>query len=262
MGRVLLILLISHFSISEAFAQGKEVEKTSSQERLKERVSKFYAEIQKNRWDKAAAYVIESGKPTFEAHDRGKIYGFKIDSIKISPDEKSAEVVVYCGVTTSFVGLLFIPRETRWKFVEGDWFYDPDDAPQPFLVRYRDSQKAIAKKGKPEIRFEKETLDFGVAAKGKTVALRFPFTNQSGKEVKIEQIYLPRVENFMTDNTKVTALKGGEKGEIVVDLNTSDLLREVEATIFVEFQPVNEIFALKVKGKVFPEKDLIGYKPN
>lgn len=265
MGRAFVVCFIFLLNLHLASAQDskKEPEKISSQqENLRERVNKFYGELKRNRWDKAAAYVIESGKPTFESQDRGKIYDYIVDSIKISPGEKSADVVISCKVIASFVGFLFIPRETRWKFEAGDWFYDPDDFPQPLYTRFAESQKAIAAKGKPEVRFDRESIDFGVAAKGKTVALRFPFSNQSGKEVKVEQIYLPKIENFMTDKTKVTGLKAGEKGEIVVDLNTSELLREVEATIFVEFQPVNEIFALKVKGKVFLEKDLVGYKPN
>ena len=262
------IFLIILLGLGSSLGLGQSTDRSRSSEleqKLRERVTQFYSAIKMNRWEKAANYVISSGKEAFEQQDRGKIHDFKINEIWIDQGDLSARVEVGCVIMASFAGLMSIPRETRWKLVDGEWFYDPTDVQKPLFMRFRESQRAIKAKGKPEVQMEKQSIDFGVVPKGKRISLSFLFINQSPQEIRIEQIYLPKVDNapgYMTDRTKTMLTKPGEKGEIAVEMNTSDLLREVESTIFVEFQPVNEIYMLKVKGKVFEEKDLVNYKPN
>ena len=227
------------------------------EEKLSQRVTLFYTALKKNRWEVASQFVIKHGREEFEAQDRGKIHDFNIQEIYIERDKKSARVIVGCTVNASFAGRMVIPRELRWKLVSGEWYYDPTDAPKPLFVRYSESQKAIKAKGGSDVKFENLLIDFGKAAQGKTLNLSFPFVNQSKKEVWIEQVSLPKVTNlpdYMTDKTTAKSFKPGEKGEIALEMNTGKLLQEVESTVFVEFQPVNEIYSLKVKGRVLEEK--------
>jgi uncharacterized protein DUF1573 len=85
--------------------------------------------------------------------------------------------------------------------------------------------------------------------KGKTLNLRFPFTNQSSQEIKIEELYFRGVA-FLKNTTTKTEFKPGEKGEISVDLDTSELSGVLDHSFFVEFQPIKEMVSLRIQGKV------------
>ncbi|MCI0423296.1 MAG: DUF1573 domain-containing protein, partial [Acidobacteria bacterium] len=68
-------------------------------------------------------------------------------------------------------------------------------------------------------------------------------------------------QEFMKDVTSKRTLKPGETGEVVVQLDTTPLYREVDQTIFVQLEPVKEMARLRVIGKVFTAKDLEAYTP-
>ncbi|MFN8005679.1 MAG: DUF1573 domain-containing protein [Terriglobia bacterium] len=255
----LLFFLLLFNSLPLAIHSPETKQTDALAEKLRARVTLFYGTIKRNRWDLASEYVIKDGKEAFENQDRGKIYDFKIEEVQVGRDQQTARVVVGCFVSASFIGVMSIPRETHWKLVDGEWFYDPADIPKPIFQRYSESQKAIKAKGKPDIKFDELAINFGVAAQEKTLSVNFPFTNDSKQEVWIEQISLPKVENlpdYMVDTTKVKSFKPGQKGEIALEVKTGKLLHEVESTIFVEFQPVNEIHALRVKGKVYSQEEI------
>ena len=60
------------------------------------------------------------------------------------------------------------------------------------------------------MRFEREVQDFGVAVKGMVVTLKFPFTNQSKHELRVEAVLL---YPLMKDLTSTRTVPPGKKGK-------------------------------------------------
>jgi len=249
----------------DGWSQADDVQK------LRERITQFYTAIQMNQWDKAAEYIVENARSTFKSQPHGSIQGFNITEIKLEENKQTATVIVATKIMMPTIFRpLDIPTYTRWKLQAGDWFNDINDPPQTPEDKFREYyyNKMEARLKRPpnapplpvEVKFDRELIDFGLATKGTTLTLRFPFTNLSSKEIKIEKVYLQ--DQFMKDSTKKVSFKPGEKGEVVVDLDTSRLYRDVDQTIFVEFQPIQEIISLRTYGKVFTAKDLERHKPN
>jgi hypothetical protein len=49
--------------------------------------------------------------------------------------------------------------------------------------------------------------------------------------------------------------------EIAIELDTSPLHQDYDATVFVEFQPINECARVRMKGRIFTAKELQQYTP-
>jgi len=244
---------------------------TDDAQKLRERITQFYTAIQTNQWDKAAEYIVENARTTFRTQPHGRIQGFNISEIKLEESKQSATVIVAVKIMMPTIFRpLDVPTYTRWKLQDGDWFNDINDPPQTVDDKFREYyyNKLEARLNRPpnapplpvEVKFDREVFDFGLAAKGTTLTLRFPFTNLSSKEIRIEKVYVQ--DQFMKDSTKKVSFKPGEKGEVIVDMDTSRLYRDVDQTIFVEFQPIQEIISLRTYGKVFDAKDLARHKAN
>jgi Protein of unknown function (DUF1573) len=242
---------------------------TDDVQKLRERITQFYTAIQMNELDKAAEFIVENARSTFKSQPPGRIQGFNISEIKLEENKQSATVIVAVKIIAPNIFRPFdLPMYTRWKLRGGDWFNDINDPPQTIDDKFREyfSKKQEARLRRPpnspplplEVKFDRDVIDFGLAAKGTTLTLRFPFTNVSPKEIRIEKVYVQ--DQFMKDGTKKVSFKPGEKGEVVVDLDTSPLFRDVDQTIFVEFEPIQEIIPLRTYGKVFDAKDLARHK--
>lgn len=265
------LLFILIFNSALGLCQQAWGEANNTTQRLKERVTQFYAALQADQWDKAAEYVTEKARSAFLSQPRGKIQSFSIAEVKTEEGGKSAvvEAALKVLIPSIFQGV-DLPMYTRWKFESGDWFNDITDPPKPlgdkFQKYFYDKQEVRLKKptntGLPplQVKFDRDVVDFGLAAKGTTLTLHFPFTNLSSQTIKIEKIYLQ--PQFTRDGTKKTTFKPGEKGEVVIEVDTSLLFREVDQTVFVELQPIEEMIPLRFKGKVFEAKDLEKHKPN
>lgn len=235
---------------------------------LRKRVTGFYMAVRSSRWNEAEQFVAASGKEMFKENRPAKILSFEIVSLKLEGDRNSALVQVSNEMIFRTVGRVAVPATTRWVHEEGDWYLDTVNPPPTLAEKFQEYyvDKKIMRAGKskgaatqPAVKVEKETVNFGVVAQGKVLDLRFPVSNLSSSEIRIEKLYLQ--EQFMKDVTQRRTLKPGETGEVVVQLDTSLLYREVDQTIFVELQPVKEMLQLRVIGKVFTAKDLEDYTP-
>jgi len=235
---------------------------SADSDRLKERVTQFYTAIQKRQYDQAALCVLEKSRSRFKKDPHEQIFGFKISEIDIEESGKSA--VVETGLrmqgNSPFVASIVWPRLTRWRLVKGNWFCDTDNPPPTLSAKLEEyEQKKQANPGVEAAKFDKSMIDIGVVARGKTVTLTFPFTNLSSQTIKIEKIY-PRGD-FTKDKSLKTLLKPQEKGEVVIDLDTSDLLGPIDHSIVVEFEPIKAFVQLRIQGKVFEAKALEVYTP-
>ena len=56
---------------------------------------------------------------------------------------------------------------------------------------------------------------------------------------------------LIEDRTEKRLIPAGEAGEIIVDVNTSNLRLDIGQDIFVRFEPIKELVKLRIKGRVF-----------
>jgi hypothetical protein len=234
---------------------------SANDEKLKQRVNQFYLALQADRGVQAEAFVREAARPGFRVAPRGKVMAFRVGSIKPEPGQTSAVVEVAIKTVAPFVGkAVEIPVLSRWKVENGEWYFDPEDPPKTLGDKFQECYYQRQEKQVPfEVKFDKDFIDFGVATQGKTLNLRFPFTNQSSKEIRIEKVYVQTP--FMKDVSAQAAIKPGKKGEIAIDLDTTALHQGYDTTVFVEFQPINECARVRMKGRVFTAKELSQYTP-
>jgi len=228
-------------------------------DKLSQRSTEFYTAIRANQIDKAAQYVIEKARDSFKTQSHGKFSGFEITHIEMEAGGQSAIVQLSFKVLVpTIIRQVYMPDRTRWKLVSGEWFYDPEDVPPQLGDKFKEyyydkhpaGNEASSKSNKAaSVSFEREVIDIGLVSRGKILNLRFPFTNQTSQEIKIEEFHFRGVA-FLKSTTIKTIFKPGEKGEISVDLNTAELSGPLDHSFFVEFQPIKEMVSLRIKGQV------------
>ena len=232
-------------------------------ERIKLRVEQYYQAVQSNQQARVTEFIVPKARGTFFPQFDPKLVATRVAEVKVEEGGNSAVVKIISQVMVpSAMRPVDVPSLVRWKKDSGEWLYDPQDPPRTlasiFKEYYWDKQAARARqdpKATPlEVKFDKEELDFGMAAKGNTLNLKFTFTNLTSKDLVIEQLYLQ--EQLMRDLTSERVIKPGKKGEIIFALETGSLYREFEHDVFVQFEPIKEIVKLKVKGKVFTAKEI------
>jgi len=233
----------------------------SDEEKLRQRVTEFYKALQANQSAKAEMFVRDEAKPGFRLVPRNSVVGFRISKITPEPERNSAVVEIALKSIAPFVAQsVEIPVLARWKKEKEEWYYDPEDPPKTLGDKFQDCYYGRQEKNIPsELKFERELIDFGIATQGKTLNLKFPFINKSSKEITSEKVYV--VDSYMKDASTKGSIKPGQKGEIVIDLDTSPLHQDFDTTVFVEFQPINECVRLRMKGRVFTAKELSQYTP-
>ena len=233
----------------------------SDEDKLRQRVTEFYKALQANQSAKAETFVRDAAKPGFRLLPRSSVVGFRVSKITPEPVQNSAVVEIVLKSIAPFIAQsVEIPVLARWKKENEEWYYDPEDPPKTLGDKFQDCYyERQEKKVRSEVKLEREFIDFGVATQGKTLNLRFPFVNQSSKEIRVEKVYV--VDPYMKDSSTKGTIRPGQKGEIVIDLDTSPLHQNFDATVFVEFQPVNQCVRVRIKGRVFTAKELSIYTP-
>jgi len=252
-----LSLIIFMLSIAMTSAEAG----SSDEEKLRQRVTEFYKALQANQSAKAEMFVRDEAKAGFRLIPQSSVVGFRISKITPEPERNSAIVEIALKSIAPFIAQsVEIPVLARWKKENEEWFYDPQDPPKTLGDKFQDCYYERQEKNVPsEVKLERELVDFGIATQGKTLNLRFPFINKSSKEITIEKVYV--VGPYMKDASAKVSVKPGQKGEIVIDLDTSPLHLNFDTTVFVEFQPINECVRLFMKGRVFTAKELSVYTP-
>ena len=242
-----------------------DAEPTDAIERIKERVNQYFAAVQSNDIAKAKQLVLEKSRNTFFPQFDSKLVGFRVTEVQIEKDNTAAVVRLLCQVMIPAVmRAVDVPQLQRWKLESGEWYFDPADPPpsDASIMQKYYYEKQKSKQGKDpslwDVRFDKEAQNFGVAVKGSVVTVRFPFTNQSKQELRVEKTSL---HELMKDVTKTRVIPPGMKGEIVITLDTTPLYRDFDHDILVQFEPIQEMVKLKVQGRVFTAKDLEQYNP-
>ena len=259
---VLILLCSSIFPLEMAGTPGSEIEK------LKSRVSEYFTALHNGQIDVARDLIHPQSRKSQNAGQLGdsRMIGFDILRADLEEGGNSAIVEISrVALGPAVVGRIRVREKYRWKLVSGEWFFDPNDTPMSDSLIFRDyyhkknADRATAKKnGEPpiplEVEFDEKVFDFGIAIKGTSLKVKFPFDNLAKEKITVEKIFFP--EWFIKDVTKVRNLKPGESGEILLDLDTSKFLGDVRQDIFVQFEPIKELIKLTIEGKVYREEDM------
>ena len=111
------------------------------EEALRARIQKFYGFYMEGKFRAADALVAEDSKDAFYVAGKRKCRSIEIDTLRFSEDFSKADVFVSCDtdVMVEPVGLIptKVPLRSRWKLLDGDWFWYADPAsdqgmPTPF----------------------------------------------------------------------------------------------------------------------------------
>ena len=89
-----------------------------------------------------------------------------------------------------------------------------------------------------QVEFEETVYVFEWVLQGDPVQPRFPFRNLTSEDIVVEKIYAP--DWLIKDRTEKRLIPAGEAGEIIVDVNTSNLRLDIGQDIFVRFEPIKE----------------------
>jgi hypothetical protein len=108
------------------------------EEALRARIKEFYGLYMEGKFRAADAFVAEDSKDAFYVAGKRKCRSIDIDTLKFSENFSKAEVMVSCDtdVMVEPVGLIRtpVPMRTRWKMLDGKWFWYVDPASEPGIA--------------------------------------------------------------------------------------------------------------------------------
>ena len=235
-------------------------------ERLRQRVSGYYSALGSGQSGRARQFVLPASREAFAGGQSAKsrIAGFSIVDVTVEEGDRSAVVEVKLEVMAPPMGRFPIDGKFRWKKESGEWFFDPADPPQSnanfFKEYYLDKQAARANPKPGEapppllVEFEKTVHEFEWVLQGTPVRPRFPFHNLSSQDIVVEEVSGP--DWLIEDRTEKRRIPAGEAGEIILEVNTSNLRLDIGQDVFVRFEPVKEMVKLRITGRVFTPEDV------
>jgi hypothetical protein len=95
---------------------------SEGEQALRARVNEFYSLLQANNWSQAEKYITQDSLEVFRNLPKTPFLGFQIDSIKLSPDGQSAQVIVRVQVMTAYAPTpVPFPRTSNWRLIGGVW---------------------------------------------------------------------------------------------------------------------------------------------
>ena len=234
-------------------------------ERLRQRVSGYYSALRSGQSGRARQFVLPASREAFSGGQSAKsrITGFSIVEVSLEAGHRSAVAKVRLEVMAPPAGRFPIDGKFRWKKESGEWFFDPTDPPESnanlFSEYYLHKQDARANPKPGEaprsvaVEFETTVHEFEWVLQGTPVRSRFPFRNLSSGDIVVEKI---PPHWLIRDRTEKRLIPAGETGEIILEVNTSNLRLDIGHDVFVRFEPVKELVKLRIKGRVFTPEDV------
>ena len=223
-------------------------------ERLKQRVNEYFSAVHARRFTRASQFILPGSRDAGEAArpGRARIGNLRIHEIKLEEGSGSAVVSISRQVSAP-AGSVRVKEKLRWKKEAGEWFLDPADPPKSDAEIF--TEYYYKKRGSPTVaKFEETVFDFGRIVQGDPVRPRFSFRNPSSRDLVVEKIHDPN--RFITDRTQKRLIPAGESAEIHLELNTARLRRRFRHVVFVQFEPVREMVALRIKGWVYTAEEI------
>lgn len=260
------LLLVLAWQPTGAGPDPAEQPATADVERLRQRVSGYFSALRSGQSGRARQFVLPASREAFSGGQsaRSRITGFSILEVTLEAGHRSAVAEVRLEVMAPPMGRFPIDSKFRWKKESGEWFFDPADPPESDANLFKEYY--LHKPGAPAnpkpgeaprsvaVEFEKTVHEFEWVLQGTPVRPRFPFRNRSSQDIVVEDISAP--DWLIRDRTEKRRIPTGEAGEIILEVNTSNLRLDIGQDVFVRFEPVKEMVKLRIKGRVFTPEDV------
>jgi Protein of unknown function (DUF1573) len=238
---------------------------------LRARVTEFWTAWSRGEAEKVNLLVREEDRQAFTKSPRFQVTEFKIESIVINPDFKSAVVSAkikrMLPIAKAPVDWMF---ENRWVYEKGDWYVQYAEDKQPAMpggeVRSLfKSAPAPAQSPPPkEIVFDSISYDFGTVPASTVLHHVFTFENRGIRPLRLVHIGTPCQGLFATPQCKGvvahsdgSVYEPGKKGKIEAQWRNALTPQKVDQTIELYFDN-GQSFSLRFVGTVTEAK---GPKP-
>ncbi len=257
-----LFLFLNLLSTQSFLGQTADTPQTNPEiEKIKQRVTEYYTAIKSKDLKNAAELVLPKLRKRFLAQKQDStIDAFRIVVVNIEEGGTSAAVEssISHGATAKLPYRMELRNYTRWRLVKGNWYCDIENPPQTLAEKMEEHSKKPQPAPGPllglsagfKVKFDQDHLKFGTVAMGSPLTLKYSFTNLSSQPIKIENVYLRA--DFLKNKTEKAMIKPQEKGEVIVELDTSQLKGRIDHSFVVEFQPIDELIQVYFKGRIFP----------
>ena len=264
--RVLLIVISSlflcFFHVPSICAGDTPVET-----QLRARVTEFWTAWSRGESEKVDLLVREEDRPAFVKVPRFPVKEFKIDSVALGGDSRSA--VVKTNIKRSFP-MSTTPMdwvvENQWVYEKGDWYLQYAQSQQP--ANPQEGAPSLFKPGPAppqspppnEIIFDSTTYDFGTVSAGATLHHVFNFENRGTRRLRLVHVGAPCQGLFATPEcvgvvarSDGTFFEPGKKGKIEARWQKALTPGKVDQTIELYFSN-GQSFSLRFVGAVTGSK--------
>ena len=224
-------------------------------DRIRQRANDYFTAVSSRRFEQARQFIFPASREDFDPprSTKASVTGFSILGVELEEGRRSAIVEVERDVAAAVVaGRVKVRKKFRWKLEAGQWFLDPNDPPKTDAEIFQEYY--YAKRGKDTVaEFEETVYDFDWAAQGDQVRPRFSFRNPGSRDLVIERIHAPE---WLLNRTETLHIPAGASAEIELELDTSGIRGVLSQDVFVQFEPVQEMVKLRIKGKVFTADEI------
>jgi hypothetical protein len=257
-----ILLTATFFCASARNSEGSE--KASGEAQLRARVTEFWTAWARNDQLKLISMVHKQDRQAFAAVPRFELFDFKIDSIEMAPDLKSATVTTkvkrqFPMRTTPMEWVL----ENVWGFERGNWYLYYQQSPpsatpggQRGLFNQESSSPGRNKAGPSPtvppttpgpVAFDSISHDFGSVAAGTPLHYEYTFENRGIAPVRVTRVVgscliQKAPGRCLKAYSNRTRLAPGDKAIVVADFENSKTDKadaagpeKVDETIEVDF---------------------------
>ena len=198
-----------------------------SEQALRTRVNELYSALRQSDWKKVEKYLTKDSRRIFRSEPKKNITEYQIDSVKVEPDGRSAQVVVRLPGPPSMIAgpPIFLPQTTRWQLVGGKWYMELSDprlaGKLPAPSDQQQSSGPHFKANSSDLKFDTTYVGVGFVHKGEVKVARFPFTNVSQRTVTVADVQSTCPCLRLTSQQK--EFKPGEAGAIELTFDPSGI---------------------------------------
>ncbi|MBZ5535381.1 MAG: DUF1573 domain-containing protein [Acidobacteriia bacterium] len=236
---------------------------------LRARVTEFWTAWSRGEAEKTNLLVREEDRQAFAKIRRFDVLDFKIDSLLISADSKSA--VVRTNIKRT---LPMSPApvdwmvENQWVYEKGDWYLLYSQNKQPAMPAGEvpslfNAGSTPAQPAPPnDIVFDSTTFDFGTMPASTGLHHVFPFENRGTRALRLVRLGTPCQGLFATPQCKGVIAHSdgsvygpGKKGKIEAQWQNVLTPQKVDQTIELYFDN-GQVFNLRIVGTVTESKVL------
>jgi hypothetical protein len=170
---------------------------SSSEEALRARVEQCYSALQQGDWHKVEKYLTKGSRGIFRNQTKNPLLGYRIQSIKLEPDGRTASVVVLVPLVTAMMPKpMPVPKTTLWRLVNGAWYLDLFPSPGPSAQEWLSGtaptppHERSASLFSRDLKFDSTWFSLGIVEDSKIQVVQFTFTNVSTHAVTLSEFQL------------------------------------------------------------------------